>query len=191
VPISGDGSFEATFETQEYEISISGLSDPDPFLSYTIGVVNSGQQPSTFAFSFFTSIVPTGPQTTVSASISGTLRDATGDGLSMTPVAGNSTIQQSHVSAPLTSMGVDVGDSEIGSVGLYAYGPFSSGPQVGPPGLWTGLQVIVSFNLSGNGDVASLTGITRVDNSVPDGGAGLFGALAIAGLTLIGRRVRR
>jgi hypothetical protein len=88
-------------------------------------------------------------------------------------------------------MGVDVGPSTLhpapnGAGPTYTYGPFSSGPQVGPPGLWTGFQVNVSFILSGNNDQASLTGDAIAE--VPRMGPGLLGALAIAGLTLIGRR---
>jgi hypothetical protein len=71
--------FESIFETSEYRITISGSLNPDPSIAYGIAVVDFGA-PTLFGFSFFTPIVPTGPATTVDASIVGGLTDFTGDG---------------------------------------------------------------------------------------------------------------
>lgn len=180
-------ALEWGIETPEFEVMVEGMMDPDPSIGYGIAVSDFGA-PSTFGFSFFTPIVPTGPATTVDASVAGALTDLTGDGVSITPTG--ATLQTSSVFAPMTSMGVDVGAAAAFPAGapgaLHTYGPFVDGPKSGPvaAGAWTGLGVSTSFSLSGGGDIAALTGFAQVLTApaVPDAGA----SAALLGLTFLG-----
>lgn len=195
VPLQPEGKttgFNHVIETADYQINISGTLDPDPSIAYAIGIVDFGA-PSIFGFLFGTPIVPTGPGTTVSASIVGGLTDFTGDGVSLTPTGPK--VQTSSVGFPSTSMGVDVGDPAIHGPGpagaFYTYGAFADGPDPGPVGAWTFLTTSSMFALSGGGDAAALTGFASVVTSVPDGGAGLLSAMAILGVLFAGRRARK
>lgn len=174
-------------ETAEYKIEGGGALNPDPSIAYGLAVVDFGA-PSVFGFILGTPIVPTGPGTTVSASIEGAVTDFTGDGVALTLTGSH--LQTSSVGFPLTPMGVDVGPafsaptSSPGS--LYTYGPYTAGPTAGPSGLWTFLTVSASFGLSGGGDIAALAGFAQIDTAtttVPDSGPGLWG-LATLGLLL-------
>ncbi|MHC1769914.1 MAG: hypothetical protein AB9869_37465 [Verrucomicrobiia bacterium] len=166
-------------ETAEYKIEGGGTLNPDPSIAYGLAVIDFGA-PSVFGFVFGTPIVPTGPGTTVSASIGGALTDFTGDVVALTPTGSH--VQTSSVGFPMTPMGVDVGPalsapaSRPGSVN--AYGPYTAGPTVGPSGPWTFLTVSAIFGLSGDGDIAALTGFAQIDTAtttVPDSGPGLWG----------------
>jgi hypothetical protein len=194
----GFGPQGQSIGNEEFVMTLTPALDPDPSIAYGLAVVDLGA-PSTFAFTFFTPIVATGSPNIVNASISGALTDFTGDGVSMSPVVPNTTIQQSSVLAPLTSMGVDVGPAFTAGPGapgaLYIYGPFSAGPISGPaPGPWTGLEIDLSFTLSGGGDVAALTGFTSIEEapvSTPDGGAGLIGLSSLVLASLAGGAKRK
>jgi hypothetical protein len=99
----------------------------------------------------------------------GGLTDPTGDGVAITPFGG-ATVQRSSVGLPNTNMGVDVGGAFSSGPGvpgaLYGYGPHSAGPIAGPgTGPWTFLSVLCSFSLSGNGDIAALTGFTSIEEA--------------------------
>ncbi|MBX9631137.1 MAG: PEP-CTERM sorting domain-containing protein [Burkholderiales bacterium] len=164
----------------EYEIAITrALLDPDPSISYSLSVTDFGA-PSTFMFTFFTPIVPTGFPNLVTASLAGTLTDSTGDGVTITPVG--PTIQTSFVGAPLTTMGVGV---DIGE---------SVGPIAGPGGsTWTQLSVETGFTLSGGGDVAALLGFAgivegQLPTRVPEPGALALVGVAFAALLAARRR---
>jgi len=156
----------------QYSFTIrSALLDPDPSIAYSIGVVDFGA-PTTFIFTFFTPIVPTGTPNLVSASLTGSLTDGGADGVTITPVG--SKIQSSQVGSPLTGMGVDVNINE------------SIGPLVGPgPGPWTGLQVSAGFALSGGGDGATLSGFASIaEGQLPNGRVPEPGSLALVALAL-------
>jgi len=198
VPLKIDGKVGAIdnyfIERPGFTINISATLNSDPFIAYGLAVTDFGA-PSAFSFIFSTPIVPTGPLTTVQASISGGLTDVTGNGVSLTPTAAKT--QTSSVSAPPTSMGVDVGDLALhgpGSPGaLYTYGPYAAGPMAGPVGIWTGLSTTAAFTLSGDGDIAALTGFASVNTAttVPDGGVGLVAIPMIIGLLAAGRRASK
>ncbi len=123
--------------------------------------------PSTFVFTFITPIAATAAPNEVDASLSGALTDASGDGVSLIP-SGGSFVQLSSLGDPQTNMGVDIGGSVSGPATGIAnsfsiYGPFDSDLIPGPgPGPWTSLTVVTSFTLSGNDDVAALSGSAEI-----------------------------
>lgn len=176
---------------------ISGVLDPDPSISWAIAVTDFGA-PSTFSFVFTTPIVPTGNPSTVTGSVSGGLTDSTGNGISITPAAvlgdpdGDSIaelqVNEVGVGGPpvFTNMGVDVGGAVSFGPGVpganYIYGPFSTGPFAGPPGIWTSLQSRVSFTMSGGGDIAALTGYASI---VPEPSA--IALVTIGAMSVLGR----
>ncbi|MGE3843810.1 MAG: PEP-CTERM sorting domain-containing protein [Vicinamibacterales bacterium] len=171
----GDGG-PLIFEDAEFRVSITGFLDPDPSIAYGIAVTDFGA-PSSFAFAFFTPIVPVGFPNTVLGSVSGGLTDFTGNGVSITPLLADSDgdgvaeLQVATVQAPTTTMGVDVGlpfSSGPGTPGAnYVYGAYAAGPMPGPgPGPWTGLSLTTSFLLSGDGDIAALTGFASIEPEV-------------------------
>lgn len=128
---------------------------------------------------FFTPIVATGSPNLVSASLAGTLVDASGDGVTITPSMGPK-IQSSQVSSPLTGMGVDVSIGEV------------LGPLAGPAGTWTGLQVMAAFQLSGGNDQATLTGVASIvageqptNGRVPEPGSLALVVLALVSAGLV------
>ena len=165
--------FEA-LDPDRFKVSLDGSLNMDPSIIYGLAVVDFGA-PSDFTFSFFTPIVPTGPATTVSSELVGGLLDGGTDGVSITPFL-QASVQVSTVSAPTTSMGVDIGPAASFPVSA-PYGLFSGGPIPGPAGgPWTGLDATASFTLAGGGDAAVLAGkatvVDAVGTGVPDGAPG-------------------
>ena len=195
--VIGEGENEGepswTIRTDEFEVMLSGELNPDPSIAYGIAAVDFGA-PTAFLFGFFTPIVPTGAPNTVTGSIVGGLTDFTGDGVSLTPLA--ATTQVSEVQAAATNMGVDVGAAFAAGPAapgsFYGYGPFASGPKPGPgPGPWTAMLVTTGFTLSGNGDIAALTGFSSiVEDVVPEPlTLGLLG-LGLGAVVYVRRRRR-
>jgi hypothetical protein len=176
-------------ETADYKVSISGAMDPDPIASYGITVTDFGA-PSTFGF-FFSTPIAVGPgPTTVNASVSGSLGDFTGNGVSITPTLadadgdGFAELQVNTVGPPTTNMGVDVGLANVHGAApptTYPLGPYNAGPQPGPAGPWSTLDMTVGFMLSGGGDTATLNGLAQIVN-VPEPSSFVLGLIGIVGL---------
>jgi hypothetical protein len=171
-------------------VAISGSLDPDPAIGYGITVTDFGA-PSVFGFFFSTPIVVGATPTSVKSSVSGGLTDFTGDGVSITPTA--ALLQIAAVGAPVTNMGVDIGPAVSGGPGssgaLYGYGPYSIPFQPGPAGPWTTLSITVGFSLSGNQDVASLTGFAEIV-PVPEPSSLCMLGMGALGLLYFARRRR-
>jgi hypothetical protein len=181
--------------------------NPDPSIAYGFAVIDFGA-PSTFGFTFATPIVPTGGPaslgTEVASTLAGGLTDFTDDGVSISPTPGAdvqvNSVSSSGLAGPYVNMGVDLGpafSAAGGGSGLpvaFVYGPYSEGLIPGPAGgPFDALRIDLSFDLSGNGDIAALTGSASIINStrgVPDGGAGIAGIAAITALLAFGRKRR-
>jgi hypothetical protein len=181
--------FDLTTEAGDH-VNISGVLDPDPAISYTIGVTDFGA-PSVFGFFFLSPIVVGALPTSVDASVTGGLTDFTGNGVTITPTA--AFLQIADVGAPTTNMGVNVGGPVSGGPGpsgaLYAYGPFSDGPQPGPAGPWSTLSVTIGFSLSGGADSAALNGFAQIVE-VPEPSSVCMLAMGALGLLYFARRRR-
>jgi hypothetical protein len=180
----------------QYEVSFSGVIDPDPSISYGLGVIDFGA-PSTFGFSISSPIVSTASPTEVIASIAGGLIDATGNGFSLTPTLADADgdsiaeVQVASVGSPLQNMGVDVGSGVSygsGTPGAIpgGYGSYSEPIQAGPnSGPYTSMQLTLGFTLSGGGDIAALTGHAEIAEDggiVPEPSSVALGVIGVAAL---------
>lgn len=177
----------------EFEVNLQGTLDPDPSIAYGAAFTNLTAAPMAFGLSFaMPMVLPPGPNE-VKGSIVGGLTDFTGNGVAMLPIFAK--VQQSYVSTggPTTSMGVDVGDPLVFGPGpsgsFHSYGPYAAGFIPGPPGAWTMLHLEMHMTLSGDGDIAALTGFTEI-RAVPEP-ATFASALVLVGLALGGWSYRR
>jgi len=179
----------------EASMMISAAIDQDPSIAYGISVTDFGA-PSSFSFTFTSPIVPTGSPNVVTASLVGGLTDATGNGISMTPTQadldgdGLLELQTSSVGlgGPTTNMGVDVGPAFTAPPGapgaLHNYLSTVAGPKPGPgPGPFDTISTTLAFGLSGDGDIASMTGFASIEVPEP----GILG-LVLAGVPMLMRR---
>jgi hypothetical protein len=198
-----DYVLEDDVEGDGYRVVISGLMDPDPYISWGVAITDFGT-PSTFSYVFVNSIVPTGSPNVVTGSISGGLTDSTGDGVWITPAAvlgdpdgdaiAELAVNEVGFGGPpvYTNMGVDVGSAVSFGPGVpganYTYGPFNTGPFAGPVGVWTSLQSRVSFTMSGGGDVVSLTGYASIVPEPSTIALVTIGAMSVLGRLALRRR---
>jgi hypothetical protein len=199
---SYEGIFEHDVGGNGFRVTISGVLDPDPIITWVDTFTNFGT-PSTFSGFKVMPIFPTGNPGTVFGQVTGGLTDATGNGVSLTPTGslgdpdGDSVpefvINDVGVGGPpvYTNMGVDVGSA-------LTFGPdipgahhtftFSSGPFAAPPGVWTTLRSTWSFTLSGDGDTVALTGFASI---VPEPSSVALGVIGAASLFVAAMRRRR
>ncbi len=149
----------------------------DPFMSYAYSIANNTSGALAVSAYFTSPIIPgiNGQANTVSARASGILVDATGNGASLTYSPGTSSFQSfalsSLVNAPqgdasFVNAGVNVGAQAsiaAGTPGSVAFiNTVESGVTAGPLGVWNTMQMYAHFTLSGNGDIALVTGYGEI-----------------------------
>jgi hypothetical protein len=185
--------------TLEAQVSFNVIMKADPYILYSFTVTDFGA-PNVFTFSALNPLAPTLPAAAynVKSAFGGQLTDFTGDGASISQVAG--AIQKATLNPGGVNMTVDVGPA--GGIGagpsgqVYTYGdtptpngaafvnpgltfadyqPFSGGPFNLMQGDW-------KFQLSGGGDTFSAIGYMEI-TPVPEPSSVL---LMLAGLGLLG-----
>lgn len=177
----------------EWTCIMWGVLDPDPIQSYGFTAISFGPGPNVFTINAsMPLILPPLPGTVVAASVNGSIVDATGNGVAITPTAPRLVVASVGTGGPLTNMGVDVGLAESHGPGIpqsYPYGSYALGPQPGPPNApWTVMQTTTSFSLTGSGDQASINVFASIE-AVPEPSTWALACLGLAALAAI--RMRR
>jgi len=170
-------------ETAEYKITISATTKEDPFIQYGVTAQNFMAVPQTFSFAFSTPIVPA-PYSAAFASVSGSMTDdISGNGVTITPVFAK--LQRAFAAAPVTNLGVDVGNGGTGGPGAplmsYTLAADSLNNTFAPTSFNT-LSLNLDFTLTAN-DVATFNGGVEI---TPE--PGCLSLLGLAGLALLRRR---
>jgi hypothetical protein len=180
------------WETSEGKVTLNGMLDPDPILSFGGAVIDFGA-PSSFSFSF---VLPLSPlinnPSIVSDSFAGVATNASGPGVTITALAppvgipqdgdGITEVQVYTLSddggATWKNVGLDQMPTTVvplGVGGSAVVGPFSGGPIATiPGGPWTHMRADVNFQLSGGGDLFAFNGSKVL---VPEPGS--FGLLLL------------
>jgi hypothetical protein len=181
-------------------VSVKGMLDPDPEISFSNGVIDFGG-PSNFSFVF---ILPLSPQvmnpSVVFDSLTGTVTNGGLAGLTVTanppPLGipedtdGVTELQVYTLSdnnqATWKNVGLDAGPTQNfpGLIGAATYGPvggINQGPiptiPVGGVGAWTHMRVDLNFGLTGGNDAFSFSG-AKVLVPEPSGVLLALGAIA-------------
>jgi hypothetical protein len=183
-PVLGtDGLWRLDFryDSADFGLQVSFTGDPDPSIQFTTMITDIGA-PNTFSVMVTLPILLPAGVNEVASSLSGTLTDATGDGVSAT---GLSLI--SSVLPPETNLGVDLSGSCL-VAGVC--GPFSAGPIPGPPGPWVNLRTTFEVTMSGGGDQSEFNALASINlvDRVPEPATPL---LLTVGLALAAWRRRR
>jgi hypothetical protein len=186
-----DGAYGATgltFSNGSGSLMVDISTDIDPTIAFTLTATNMTATPITFGF--FIPGLPIAPifNAKVAASISGGLTDTTGDGVGVAPAAFDGLPLSPFI---LTNFTLPQGTAWGAGNPLFVpgTGPLQSPdyPQFAVGGLIPGLHSVfgelVAFSLTGNSDIASLTGKCSIAAPLPSGvllmGSGL---LALVGL---------
>lgn len=205
-PASGNWSMTGNWHWSrpEFSVDLSASGNLDPFISYGMVAHNTTAAPLTFLHTVTAPIAPSIPgPNLVRASLSGALTDSTGNGVALVAAPDRAQDGDSVNEVQLfllssgadfttpgayTTAGVDVGGnaSAIGP-GTATYGSFAAGLATGPTGPWNWMQTRTRFTLSGDNDVAVITGFAEIA-PVPE--AENF-ALLLAGLAALTAHVRR
>lgn len=202
--LESKGVIEVFNDAGGLEARIEGLNvlfNPDPFITYGVAVIDFGA-PSVFGFTFGTPIVATGSPGTATASFSGSVTDGGSDGvgfIALPPLGGVPTdgapdeaqVFNLGLPFPLTNPGLDLGPS-IAAIplagGSGAMGPYAgSGPL--PAGVWSWLQIDLTFSGTGGGDIYTLNGKGEiVSRAMPDAGNSVLGLVLGWGAMVAGQR---
>ena len=171
------------FITDEYEIvNAIIICKEDPYTSYSVAVIDTGD-PSTFNFTFNSSIIPAiAVPNQVRSSMSLSATDGSNDGVNVTALAppaaipvdsdGITEMQVTTVfdGSVRNNIGLDLGGPGTtfpASSQSAVWGPFNEGIISGPVSAigWNNLQLDINFLGSGGGDIYTLSG--RSDIIVP------------------------
>lgn len=184
----GVWAFEFSEIASDYTIRGNYRVDNDPFIVWGMSVLNNTDNPMTFTTGVLNTIfAPITIGNTVFGSISASVTDMQGDGVTVTPF--NSHIQTSTLNGT-TNMGVDAGHAYQHGAGLpgqsYIVPPDNQGPRPGPVGAWTSMELEAKFTLSKR-DVATLNGFASI-NPIPEPGTLLLLGSGLLGLAVWKRR---
>ena len=131
------------------------------FISLTFSAANRGDGAEAFGLEVSNSLAGLNSPIIVMSTLTITLTDATGDGVSLSPVDTFISVGLLRVGSTKVDAGVGLGSSLVEGPGVagttYTFGPLQAGPQVGPSGgPYDGIEIRLSFLLSGNGDSANI-----------------------------------
>lgn len=145
-------------------IQVNGLANPDPAIAWGLTAINPTANPLNFGFMLAIPIALGNVPTIVNASISGGLTDFTADpvGVAITPF-NQPDIQVNFADSFTWGVGSAAVFGPTFPGALYVYGAHLFGPAAGPNGPLAIFGETVSFTLTPNGDIASLTGYCRID----------------------------
>jgi len=201
------GPFTPTGAPAGLSVTFSQVTiNPDPLITYSVSATNNGATPATFGFSFLNDpIVGINGATIVRSELRGSAVDATGDGVTITAFNGppqvtvpvdSDGIPEMNIfnlsrGGTLFNAGVDVGPTQTfagtgqaRTVTLFSTtgNVASAGPQPGPLGPFTDMRADLVFQLSGNGDSVSFTGLKEVISAVPEPSSLVLSGIACVAL---------
>jgi len=182
--VFGDGS-----------VRVAGRVNLDPSISLSL-VFTDLNAPTSLVASIAAPLgVPIGVPNVASSALSGSMMDATGDGVSLAPLGGPVLEGFPDLSmSPWLGVGIGTweghGPAEGGAT--YPYGPYAAGPVAGPgPGPWNWLILQMAFKGSGGGDEYQMDGLIVFEpgrNEVPEPGALALALAAVVPATVVVRR---
>ena len=174
-PVAKRGNISGNIQTADWQVSLNVTTNPDPFVLYAVGAVNSTGAPLSFSFTFTTPLL-LGPYDLITNSFDGSMTDLLGDGVTLSGIAQLGLLNGSNVpavqlatftcaaglAAPLTNHPCPAGPG---------FGPVSAGV---PSAFYSTLGANLSFTVS------------PVDSASFNGGVLLAAVPEPASLALLG-----
>jgi hypothetical protein len=155
--------FNGGFSNAVFDFSFQGTSEADPFINWTIGVVNNGQNPLSLQFTFGQPTVG-GPYDRLVNSFSGSVTDRRLDGASVTGLQGSAFLDGLLVPGSVVGSDCIAAPGATGAcpaLPAVQYGPASTSvPALNYGFLWSRLDLTLS-----PGDSATFTGSTVLDTA--------------------------
>lgn len=172
-------------ETSDYELSVSASLNPDPFVTFVVGLLNLTNAPLSATFTFSTAVVPA-LYNFATSSLGVTLTDIDNNGASISYMLDS---QLNGIAPAGIDMGVDLSGTCTDGSGPpnTVVCPNSKVSSFGPA-LGTSLSAVLTVTLSAR-DSFSSTGIVEIF-PVPEPGSLSFGTIGI-GLGISGLIIRR